>query len=313
MLGLLLRRIAVSIPLILVVTAATFVLESLVPGDTARAILGTSGTPESYQALREQLGLDKPLWQQYLDYLNQVLHGSLGVSVFSGDAVTTTLGQRLPVTLSLVILTTLFCAVVGVLVGVISAVRGGVIGRAVDVLSLAGLALPSFWVALVLVSVFAVALKMFPATGYAPIGQSPGLWLWALCLPVVALGLGGVSTVAKQTRDSMLDVLDRDYIRTLRANGISQRSIVWRHALRNAAIPVTTVLGLVFVSLLSGSVFAESVFVLPGLGGLAVTSTSQHDVSVIEGIALYFTIIVVLANLLIDVLYGLLNPKVRVR
>jgi peptide/nickel transport system permease protein len=296
--------------LLFAVSAVTFVLTALVPGDPARSILGLNASPEAYAALVAKLGLDQPIWVQYGNYMAGVFHGSLGTSLTNNELVTSILAERVPVTLSLVILTTAFCAVFGLLLGTISAVRGGAVGRLVDVLSLAGLALPSFWVALVLVAVFAVAVQAFPATGYVSIA-SPGRWLWSLTLPVVALGLSGVSTVAKQTRDAMLDVLDRDYIRTLRANGLSLRSIVWKHALRNAAIPVTTVLGLVFVSLLSGAVFAESVFVLPGLGLMAVTATQRHDVPVIEGIALYFTIMVIIANLAIDVLYGLLNPKVR--
>src|SRR3569833_1106927 len=308
-----LRRLTIGIPLVLVATMVTFLLTALVPGDPARAILGLTAPAAAYEALRQKLGLDQPLWKQYADYIGGVFHGSLGTSLTNGQQVSTVLGQRLPVTLSLVVLTTLFCAVVGLLLGTLSAIRGGFLGRAVDVLSLAGLALPSFWGALVLVSVFAVSLQAFPATGYAPFADSPGRWLWALTLPVIALGLGGVATVAKQPRDAMLGVLDRDYIRTLRANGLRMRSIIWKHALRNAAIPVTTVLGLVFVSLLSGTVFAEAVFVLPGLGLQAGTATQQHDIPVIEGIALYFTVIVVLANLVIDLLYGLLNPKVRTR
>ena len=311
MLTLIARRLILAIPLIVVVTAVTFVLESLVPGDTARALVGASGSPAAYARLRAQLGLDQPLWYQYGHFLNQLAHGSLGTSVFTGQQVSTMLNQRLPVTLSLVLLATLFSAAAGILLGVISAVRGGVIGRAVEVLSLAGLALPGFWIALLLVAVFAVALRAFPATGYVPPTQSVGTWLWALCLPVIALGLVGVASVAKQTRDAMKDTLARNYIRTLRANGIRRRSIIWKHALRNGAIPVVTVVGVVFVSALSASVFVEAVFVLPGLGSLAVTATNQHDIPVIEGAVLYFTVLVVIVNLALDVVYGLLNPQVR--
>jgi len=308
---LIIRRILISVPLIVVVTGLTFVLESLVPGNTARAIVGTSGSPAAYQQLRAELGLNNPLWYQYWQYFDQLLHGNLGTSIFTGEPVSTLLNQRLGVTLSLVLLATALCAVIGVLLGVISAVRGGVVGRAVDVLSLVGLALPGFWVAIILAAVFAVTLRIFPATGYVPPSVSVSRWLWALTLPVIALALAGVASVAKQTRDSMKDTLAREYIRTLRASGIGQRSIIWKHALRNGAIPVVTVLGLVFVSALSSTVFVEAVFVLPGLGSMAVTATSQHDIPVIEGIALYFTVIVVIVNLLLDIVYGVLNPKVR--
>jgi peptide/nickel transport system permease protein len=289
--ALILRRVATAIPLIVVVTGVTFVLESLVPGNTARAIVGASGSPAAYQRLRAELGLNHPLWYQYWQYADQLVHGNLGTSVFTGEPVSTLLNQRLPVTLSLVLLATAFCAVVGVLLGVVSAVRGGAVGRAVEVLSLVGLALPGFWVAIILAAVFAVTLRIFPATGYVPPSDSVSRWLWALTLPVVALGLAGVASVAKQTRDSMKDTLAREYIRTLRASGI--------------------VLGLVFVSALSSTVFVEAVFVLPGLGSMAVTATSQHDIPVIEGIALYFTVLVVIVNVLLDIVYGTLNPKVR--
>jgi peptide/nickel transport system permease protein len=309
--ALILRRILTSIPLIVMVTGVTFVLESLVPGNTARAIVGASGSPAAYDRLRSQLGLNNPLWYQYWHYLDQLAHGSLGTSVFTGEPVSTLMNQRLPVTLSLVLLATGFCAVIGIILGVISAVRGGIIGRAVDVLSLVGLALPGFWLAIILVAVFAVTLRAFPATGYVPPSVSVSRWLWALVLPVIALGLAGVASVAKQTRDSMKDTLAREYIRTLRASGIGRRSIIWKHALRNGAIPVVTVLGLVFVGALSATVFVEAVFVLPGLGSMAVTATSQHDLPVIEGIALCFTVLVVIVNLFLDVVYGLLNPKVR--
>ncbi len=311
MLTLIARRIVLAIPLLVVVTAVTFVLESLVPGDTARALLGASGSSAAYDNLRAQLGLDKPLWYQYGHYLNELVHGSLGTSVFTGQPVSVMLNQRLPVTLSLVILATVFASAVGLLLGVASAVRGGALGRAVEALSLVGLALPGFWVALVLVEVFAVSLRAFPATGYVSPTQSFGTWLWALCLPVVALGLTGIASIAKQTRDSMKDALASNYIRTLRANGIPRRSIIWKHALRNGAIPVVTVIGLAFVSALSASIFIEAVFVLPGLGSLAVTATNEHDIPVIEGAVLYFTVLVVIVNLALDVVYGMLNPKVR--
>lgn len=313
MLALIIRRLAYSVPLVFVVTAVTFVLESLVPGNTARALIGASGSPVAYQGLRRQLGLDKPLWYQYWHYLDGLFHGHMGTSVFSGEAVSTLMAQRLPVTLSLVGLTTLFCAVVGVALGVVSALRGGFVGRAVDVLSLGGLALPGFWLGLAFVYLFAVLVRAFPATGYVSPTTSPARWAWSLVLPVVALGLGGVASVAKQTRDSMKDTLAQDYVRTLRACGLRRRSVVWKHALRNAAIPVVTVVGLVFVGALSASVFVEVVFVLPGLGSLAVTATGQHDITVIEGIALYFTLLVVAINVVLDVVYALLNPKVRKR
>jgi peptide/nickel transport system permease protein len=303
-------RLLISVPLLFGVSVLTFVLVSLTPGDAARSILRTNGTPQQYAQLRHQLGLDQPLYAQYGHWLERAAHGNLGSSLFSGEPVTQALNERLPVTLSLIVGATALSALLGIGLGVLSALRAGSLGRVVDVLSLAGLALPNFWLGLLLVTLLAVEIHLFPATGYVPLTQSVGEWARALVLPVVTLVLGGVAVVARQTRDSMLDVLGRDFIRMLRANGVPEWSIVFKHALKNAAIPVVTVLGLIFVSLLSGTVLVESVFVLPGLGSLAVQATNQHDIPVIQGVAVYFTLIVVTVNLLVDLTYGWLNPKV---
>jgi peptide/nickel transport system permease protein len=313
MLHLIARRILRSIPLVLLVSAVTFFVESLVPGNTARTLVGVTGTQAQYEQLRVKLGLNKPLWDQYVNYIWHLLHGNFGVSAFSGESVAHQLWQRLPVTLSIVLVTTLFCAIVGVSLGVLAALKGGLLGKLLDGLSVLGFSLPNFWVALLLVSVLSIDVHVFPATGYVSIAANPLQWLVALVLPAVSLGLGPVAIVAKQSRDSMKETLSQDYIRTLRAAGLPRRSVVWRHALRNASIPTVTVLGLVFVSALSASVFIETVFVLPGLGSLAVTATTQHDIPIIEGITIYFTLLVVTVNLVLDMLYGVLDPKVRLR
>jgi peptide/nickel transport system permease protein len=304
-------RVLISVPLLFGVSILTFVLVSFTPGDAARAILGANGTPQQYAQLRHQLGLDQPLYAQYGHWLQRVVHGDLGSSLFSREPVAQALNERLSVTLSLIIGATILSAVLGIGLGVFSALRAGRAGWAVDVLSLAGLALPTFWLGLVLVTLLAVDIRLFPATGYVPLSQSVGEWVRALVLPVATLAVGGAAVVAKQTRDSMLDVLQRDFIRTLRASGASEWSIVLKHALKNAAIPVVTILGLLFVSLLSGTVLVESVFVLPGLGSLAVQATTQHDIPMIQGVGVYFTLIVIAVNLLVDLTYGWLNPKVR--
>ncbi len=311
---LILRRIVRSIPLLLVVSAVSFVLESLVPGNTARALAGVEATHAEYERLRIALGLNRPLWYQYGHYLTQlVFHGRLGVDAFSGQSVTHILAQRLPVTLSLVVLTTLFCAVVGVSLGVTSAVRGGALGKFVDFLSVVGFALPAFLVGLLLQELLSVHFRWFPSVGYVAPSQSLWGWLHSLILPVLSLSLSPIAIVAKQSRESMKDVLEREYIRTLRASGISRSRILWKHALRNAVTPTLTVLGLVFVSALSFTVFAENVFSLPGLGSLIVTAASAHDIPIIEGVTLYFTMFVIAVNIILDVCYALINPKVRHR
>ena len=312
MIRLIAHRLLVSIPLLLGVSLMTFVLQSLAPGDTARAILGDNYTPEAHAQLRTQLGLDRPVIVQYWDWLQGVAHGDLGTSPISGLDVSTEIQNRMSVTLSLMFGTAVVAVVLGVGLGIASAVRRGWLGRLVDVLSLLGFALPNFWLGLILVTIFAVMLPWFPATGYSPFSASPSAWLVALVLPVLTLATAGVAVLAKQTRDSMLEALSQRFVFALRANGASPRSIVFRHALRNAAIPVVTVLGLVFVGVASGSVLVEAVFAMPGLGGLAVQATTQRDIPMIQGVAITFTLLVVLVNLAVDLAYGWLDPRVRV-
>ncbi|WP_086796612.1 ABC transporter permease [Streptomyces caniscabiei] len=312
MLPLILRRLALSIPLLVAVSAITSLLESFVPGDPARTILGINASEEQYDALRAALHLDKPFAEQYWLYLRDVLHGDFGISLFSGESVLTVIGQRLPVTLILVIGATVLSTLVGVLLGVYSATRGPVTRRVTDVMSLMGSALPNFWVALMLVSLFAVKFPIFPATGYTPFAQSPGQWAAGLVLPVVALSIGGVALISKMTRDAMLSTLGLDYIRTLRASGVGPASIVWKHALRSCGMPVATAIGITMISYIPGTILVENIFTLPGLGTTVVDATNQHDLPVVQGLTITFTVMVIVINLLVDVLYSLLNPKVRV-
>lgn len=312
MVSVLARRVLLAIPLVIIVSMVMFALSSLVPGDQARTILGENATPEQVEALREQMGLNLPLYRQYLDWALGALQGDLGASIFSGQSVVAIVAARFPVTASLMLLSTIVIAVIGGGLGLFSAMRGGWFGRFLDTASLIGLAVPSFAIAILLVSVFAVVIRVFPATGYVPFAESPGAWLWALVLPTLSLSLTGTTLVAKQMRDSVKDAFTRDYVRVMRANGISEKSILFRHIVKNASIPSVTVLGVGAIASLTGSVFVENVFVLPGLGTLATQSTLNHDLPVLLGLGVFFTVMVVVVNLVIDLLYGVLNPKVRV-
>jgi peptide/nickel transport system permease protein len=310
------RWLASSIVLLFAVSVLTFVLSALAPGDAAKAMLSgqtTSYTPEQYQRLRHELGIDQPLPVQYWHWLYRLLHGSLGTDLFSGQPITEALNARLGASLSIIVGTVLLSAIAGVGIGVLSAARGGHTGRLANGLSLLGLATPNFWLSLVLIELFAVQLPVLPPTGYVPLGEDPASWLRGLVLPVIALSVGGSAFIARQTRDAMADVLARDFIIILRAHGLSRRSIIVKHALRNAAIPVVTLLGLMFVSLLGGTVLIETVFAIPGLGQQAVTASSTHNLPMIEGVAFYFTVVVIIVNLLVELSYGWLNPKVRIR
>jgi peptide/nickel transport system permease protein len=307
------HRLLLAIPLLLLVSALTFVLVSLTPGDAARQILGVNTTPESYRALQHALGLDLPLHQQYWNWMRSALSGDLGVSVFSHEDVGHALQTRLPVTLSLMLCSLGVSVICGLALGMLSAIRGGVVGRAADVFALLGFALPSFWLGAVLISLFAVRLGWLPASGYVDLSDSFEGWLRSIALPVVALSVGGTAAIAKQTREAMLDVLGSEYVRMARACGLPRRTIYLRHALKNAAVRVVTILGLLAVGLLGGTVMVESIFALPGLGSLAVNATLQHDLPVIQGIVVVFTLVVVLCNLAIDLAYTWLDPRVRTR
>jgi peptide/nickel transport system permease protein len=302
-----------AVPLLFLVSALTFLLVSLTPGNAAHEILGTTATPQEYAALNRELGLDLPLYDQYWHWLRHAVSGDLGTSIFDHQAVSHAVAQRIPVTLSLLFGSLLVSVVFGIGLGVFSALRGGAVGRLVDGFALVGFSLPAFWVGAELIVLFAVKVDWLPATGYVPFTQSPVEWLRSLVLPVFALSLYGIAATAKQTREAMLDVLASEHIRMARANGISVRSVTFKHALRNASMPVVTVLGVMAVGLLGGTVLVENVFALPGLGSLMVTAATQHDLPVVVGMAVYFTLMVVVINLFIDLGYAWLDPRVRVR
>jgi peptide/nickel transport system permease protein len=297
--------------LLIVVPAVTFLVQSIVPVNEAAAILGIGASKSQIAALNHQLGLDQPAIVRYGQWFVGSLHGDLGTSYVTNQSVTEILAPRIGVSLSLVVGAFLVFTVVGILLGVVATTPNRIVGRIIDVVSSAGIAIPNFWLGVLLIGLFAVQLNLLPATGYVPAGTDVGQWIASLVLPVIALAFAGITAVAKQTRDQMLIALASPYIRTMRANGMRERSLTYRHALRNAAGPTVTVLGLIFVGALSGSVVVENIFVLPGLGSQALQSATQHDLPVIQGIALYFTIVVVVVNVLIDIAIPLLNPKVR--
>lgn len=311
MLRMILIRLLLSIPLIVVVTGLTFFLMSLLPGNAALSFLGTHATEEQVARLTAEMGLDQPVIVQWWHWMSGVLQGDLGSSVFNKESVAKILNDRAGVTFSLVFGAMIVAIVLGLVIGAISAQRPGLLSSVIDVIAILGYAVPAFWLAVVLIYIFAVELKWFPAVGYVPFGNDPGRWAMSLVLPVLSLAAGMITALAKQTRDAMLDELSAPYITALRANGMSEFAIVYKHALRNAAIPIVTVISVLFIGSLTGAVVAEAIFVLPGLGATAVSATSSRDLPVIQGVALYLTLAVVAVNILTDLAYGWLNPKVR--
>lgn len=309
----LVKSVLRSLAVFLVVTFATFCLMFRNGPGIARSVLGLSASPEGVQAKMAELGLDRPLLVQYGDWLQGVVTGDLGRSFYTSEAVTAALSNRVPVTLALVILTLLLTAVFSVLLGVVAAVRGGATDRVVQVVSVVGAAVPAFIVAIVLVFGLAITWRVFPATGYVSPDQSLAGWLASITLPVIALLVGAVAGAAAQFRSAVLDTAGKDFVRTLRARGISERAVVWRHVLRNSAGPGMIALSLTMIGLLGGAVFIEQVFALPGMGQLTVASAIISDVPMVMGAVLVTVLIVLIVNFLADLAVYVLNPKVRAR
>ena len=312
MLGFLARRVVSGIVLIFVVSALLFALMSATGSNPARNIVGETATQQQVDAKSRELGLDRPLVTRYGDWLSHALSGDLGASWFGGDSVKTTLKNKLPVTLSIVVAGLLLSAIVSVILGVAAAVRRGWLDGTVQVLAVAGFAVPSFLVALLLALFVAVKWGLLPATGYTKFADSPTGWLESIALPAISLAVGATAATAQQVRGAMIDVLRMDYIRTLRSRGLSERSLLYKHALRNAAPPALTVLSLQFIALIGGALVVEKVFGLNGIGTQVALAAEQGDLPVVMGVVLVMVVIVVAINLVIDVLYGWLNPKVRV-
>jgi peptide/nickel transport system permease protein len=306
------RRLSSGIALIVVITSITYLLLYLSGGDIARGILGEQATAETVALKQQELGLDQPLLTRFGDWLGNAVQGDLGVSWFTGQPVVEAITSRLAVTLSLIIGATILTAVIAVVLGVIAATRRGWADRSVQVLSVVGFAVPGFLVAVGLVLVFAINLGWFKPTGYVPFSESPSGWLSSITLPVIALAVGSIAGVAAQIRGSVIDSLRMDYVRTLRSRGLSERSVIYKHVLRNAAGPALSVLAIQFVGLLGGAIIVEQIFAIPGLGQVAVGATQQRDIPLVMGLVLVTVVIVVVLNLLVDLLQGWLNPKVRV-
>lgn len=305
------RRLIAGLVLVFAITTLAFVLLYLGGGDIARRLVGQTATQEQVAAKAAELGLDRPLWEQYFTWLGNALTGDFGRSWFSGQLVIDGVTSRLMVTLSLVIGATLITAVVAVLLGVLAALSGGWIDRGIQFLTVLGMAVPGFLIAVGLVFVFAIELGWFNATGFTPLRDGFGGWARSVALPITALAIGGSSAVAQQIRGSVVDALQKDYVRTLRSRGLGTRSVVFKHVLRNSLSPALAVLNVQFIGMLGGAVIVEQVFQMPGLGQLSVGATTQGDIPMVMGLVVATAVIVIIVNLMIDIAQGLLNPKVR--
>ncbi|MFI6816016.1 ABC transporter permease [Nonomuraea sp. NPDC050328] len=306
-----LRRLLSGVILIFAISVIAFTLLYVGSGDIARRIVGVTASEEIVARKTLELGLNRPLADQYLNWLAHAVTGDLGRSWFTSQPVTDALAIRLGVTLSIVLGATVLSAILAVALGVWSAVRGGPVDRAVQMTSFIGRAIPGFLIALALVWLFAHTLLWFSPTGYVRITDSFTGWLSTVTLPILALAVGGVATIAQQVRGSVLDVLRQDYVRTLRSRGLSARRTMYRHVLRNAAGPALVVTSLQFIGLLGGAVIVEQVFAIPGLGQVAFMSSLRGDIPLVMGLVIITAILVLTVNLVIDLVQGWLNPKVR--
>src|SRR5215204_3986771 len=312
MLGYVVRRILATIPVMAIVALFVFSLLYIAPGDPAAVIAGDQATPADVERIRQSLGLDRPFLVRFGEWVFRILRGDLGVSIFTNLPVSTMIGQRVQPTLSLMVLTLILAVSIAVPMGVVAAWRQGTfIDRAVMGFAVLGFSVPVFVVGYLLAYVFALELDWLPVQGYTSIDQGVWPWLENLILPSIALGGVYIALIARITRATMLEVLQQDYIRTARAKGAGQGSILFLHALKNAAVPIVTVIGIGVALLIGGAVVTESVFAIPGLGRLTVDAILRRDYPVIQGVILLFSFVYVLVNLMIDLLYTVLDPRIR--
>jgi peptide/nickel transport system permease protein len=305
------RRLMSGAILLVVITTVAYTLLYLGGGDIARRLLGVSATQATVDLKAAELGLDRGLVEQYIGWVGNAVQGDLGRSWFTGQLVATGISSRVLVTLSIVVIAMLLSAIISAALGVLAAVRGGWLDRVLQVGATLGIAVPPFLIALALVFVFAVSIPLFRATGYVPPTTSVSGWVASITLPVVALVIGTVATVTQQVRGSVSEVLERDFVRTLRSRGLRYPRVVFINVLRTAGGAPLAVLTVQFVSLLGGAVIIEQVFALPGLGQLAIQATTNGDIPLVMGLVLVTAVMVVVVNLLIDLLQAALNPKVR--
>lgn len=306
------QRILAAIPVMGFVALFVFLLLRLTPGDPAAIIAGDTATPQQLEAIRDSLGLNDPLFVQFFSWIGQLLQGDFGTSILSGQPVIDLITDRMEPTISLALTTIILSVVIAVPLGVIAAWKQGtLIDRFVMLLSVLGFSVPVFVIGYLMISAFSMSLGWFPVQGFRPIGEGVGPFFHRIALPTFTLTLLYIALIARITRTSMLEILGDDYVRTARAKGLPEHKVLMRHALRNCSVPIITVIGIGFALIISGVVVTESVFNLPGLGRLTVDTVLSRDYPVIQAVILLASLIYVVINLLIDIAYVLLDPRIR--
>jgi peptide/nickel transport system permease protein len=312
MLTFIFRRLLSAIPTLILVSLFVFTLQKLLPGDPVLAMAGEERDPAVIEYLREKYRLNDPVPVQYMNWIGNVLKGDFGTSLRTEQPVTTLIISKLPVTLELSVFALLIALLIGIPTGIMSAVRKGTaVDYGANIIALSGISIPHFWLGILLIMVFAVKLRWLPASGFVPFSEDPLQNLKTLLLPAFVLGAGLSGTLMRHTRSAMLEVLRSDYVRTARAKGLFPRTVILKHAFRNALMPIVTLTTLLFGELLGGAVLTEQVFSIPGFGKMIVDAVFNRDYAVVQGVVLCVAIGFVLMNLLADVLYRLINPRLR--
>lgn len=306
------RRLLIAIPTILLISIFVFFMQKLLPGDPVLALAGEDRNPEILEFLREKYRLNDPLYVQYFHWIGNALQGDLGMSLRTRQTVLELLGQKLPVTLQLATMALIIAVMIGIPAGIISAYHKGTwIDWLANIVALSGLSVPNFWLGIMMILLVSVKLGWLPASGYQPFFEDPLQSIRTMLMPAFVLGTGLAATLMRHTRSAMLGVLQSDYVRTARAKGLVERTVVIKHAMRNALIPIVTVVTLLFGELLAGAVLTEQIFTIPGFGKLVVDAVFNRDYAVVQGIVLCTAIAFILMNILADALYRVLNPRMN--
>ncbi|MFM2481952.1 ABC transporter permease [Celerinatantimonas sp. YJH-8] len=306
------KRILLAIPTLLLVSMMVFSLQKMLPGDPVLAMAGEERDPAVISALREKYHLNDPIPTQYIRWLERAVHGDLGISLRTDQPVLAMIQQKLPVTVELALLSMLIALLIGISMGIVAAVKKGTwLDYSANFVALSGISIPNFWLGVLLILLFSVKLKWLPASGFVPFGQEPLANIRSLILPAIVLGTGLSATLMRHTRASMLSVLQSDYIRTAQAKGLLPHQVILKHAFRNALIPIVTLTALLFGELLGGAVLTEQVFTIPGFGKMIVDAVFNRDYAVVQGVVLVVASGFLLLNMLADVLYVLINPRLR--
>jgi len=307
-----LRRLIQTIPAVFIVVTIIFILTRVVPGDPVGVLLGPFADQERVEETRTRMGLDRPIVVQYIEWLSDAVRGDFGDSFFLGRPVAQAIREAFPVTFSLAALSILLTVLLAVPLGIISALkRDSMTANATMVFSILGISIPDFWLGFLLIMLFSVQLGWLPTFGYKPLSEGFFTWLRYMALPVITISLSQMALVSRMTRAGMLEVLDKDYVRTARAKGLPESRVILVHALRNAFVSILTVIGLSFAVVLGGALIVETVFALPGMGRLVVAAATRRDYPVIQGVVVYLALIYMLVNLVVDIAYGWINPRIR--